>query len=197
MNSSSNANAKVKTAEIKITEKYPTTADVSPGSPSVPVHRTVPTNHLRPVELQFLWFITVIRFAAHNIMHSGWNKGATKSYLKSCCVPDRVIDKVHAKFKQVSKNENIERNMVQSNDYIPFIWLSTILMSTWIDAGMHHIFHGVVARIMLLLEEVFADEDKKTAFEDVLNPYLLEIMSLRLDWLHIKNIAKNPMAGRR
>ena len=156
----------------------------------MPVHRTVPTNHLRPVELQFLWFIIVIRFTAHNIIHSGWNKGTTKSYLKSCCVPDRVIDSVYAKFKQVSENENLEGNIVQSNDYIPFIWLSTILMSTWIDADMHHIFHGIVARIMLVVEDVFTDEEKKSTFEDVLNPYLLELMSLRLDWLHVKTLPK-------
>ena len=125
------------------------------------MYRSVPTNHLRPVELQFAWFLTAIRFTAHNIIYSGWNKGMTKSYLKSCCVPDRVINKVYTKFKDISKNENIERNSEHSNDHIPFIWLSTILMSTWIDAGMHHIFHGVVARIMLALESIFADEEKK------------------------------------
>ena len=190
MKSSSNANAKVKNAEIITTEKYPTSADLSPGSPPVPVYRPVPTNHLRPVELQFVWLVAVIRFTAHNIIYTGWNKGTTKSYLKSCCVPDRVIDNVYAKFKQVNANENLVGNIVQSNDYIPFIWLSKILMSTWIDAGMHHIFHGIVARIMLVVEDVFTDEEKKSTFEDLVNPYLLELMSLRLDWLHVKTLPK-------
>ena len=83
MKSSSNANAKIKTAEFKITQLYPTSADNSPSSPSVPVYRSVPTNHLRPVELQFAWFLSAIRFTSHNIVYSGWNKGMTKSYLKS------------------------------------------------------------------------------------------------------------------
>ena len=43
---------------------------------------------------------------------------------------------------------------------------------------------------MLVMEEVFTDEDKKTTFEDIVNPCLLEIQALRLDWLHMKSLPK-------
>ena len=190
MKSSSVSNKKVKNAEFKMTEKYPTLANLSATSPPVPLHRPVPTNHLRPVELEFFWLVAVLRFAAHNIIYERWNKGTTQAYLKSCCVPDRAIDRMYTKFNKMSEDEDKDGVMVQSDDYIPFIWLSKVTMSTWIDAGMHHIFHGIVARIMLLMEEVFTDEDKKTTYEDIVNPYLLEIKALRLDWMHVKTLPK-------
>ena len=90
----------------------------------------------------------------------------------------------------MNEDENINGEMVQSNDYILFVWLYIVTMRTWIEAGMHHIFHGIVARIMLVMEEVFTDEDKKTTFEDMVNPYLFEIQALRLDWMHVKPLPK-------
>ena len=81
-------------------------------------------------------------------------------------------------------------DVVKSNEYIPKNWLSTVAMSAWIDAGMHHIFHGVVARIMLAMEDVFTDEDRKTPFENLVNPYLQKISHLRLDWMHVKELPK-------
>ena len=190
MKSASASNNKVKTSEFPMTSKYPTMANSSSTSPPVPLHRPVPSNHLRPVELEFFWLAAVLRFAAHNIIYQRWNKGTTQAYLKSCCVPDRAIDRMYAKFNKMSEDEDKDGKMVNSNEYIPFIWLSSVTMSTWIDAGMHHIFHGIVARIMLLMEEVFTDEDKKSTFEDIVNPYLLEIADLRLDWMHVKPLPK-------
>ena len=49
---------------------------------------------------------------------------------------------------------------------------------------------GVIARIMLEIEAVFAGEDRKGPFEDLINPYLLGIQELRLDWLHMKSLPK-------
>ncbi len=46
MKSSSVSNTKVKNAELKMTEKYPTSTNFSATSPPVPLHRPVPTNHL-------------------------------------------------------------------------------------------------------------------------------------------------------
>ena len=63
-------------------------------------------------------------------------------------------------------------------------------MCAWIKAGMHHIFHGVVTRVMSLFEQFFKDEDKNTEFEALVNPHLLEIASLRLDWLHVRPLPK-------
>ena len=63
-------------------------------------------------------------------------------------------------------------------------------MSAWIDAGMHHLFHGVVHRIMLEMKNVFTDKARQTPFENLANPHLQEIVSLRLDWMHVKQFPK-------
>jgi len=55
---------------------------------------------------------------------------------------------------------------------------------------MHHIFHGIVARVMLAMEDAFAKEDRRGPFEDLINPYLLDIQELILDWLHMKPLPK-------
>ena len=36
--------------------------------------------------------------------------------------------------------DDIDENAMQSNEYVPYVWLSIIAMSAWIDTGMHHIF---------------------------------------------------------
>ena len=90
MSSPSKANQKVRPSEIRTTEKYPTT--VHEGSPSHLLCREVPVTHMTPVEQSFEWLLCALRFAAHNMLHDKWNKGVTSSYLKSCAVPDRVID---------------------------------------------------------------------------------------------------------
>ena len=74
--------------------------------------------------------------------------------------------------------------------WIPYIWRSVVGISVWINAGMHNIFHGVVARIMQAMEEAFTHDLKKTEFENLGNPHLLDIASLRLDWLHVKPLPK-------
>ena len=55
---------------------------------------------------------------------------------------------------------------------------------------MYHIFHGIAARIMLAFEEVLTDKDRKTPFEDLVNPYLLDIVTPWLDWMHVKQLPK-------
>ena len=86
--------------------------------------------------------------------------------------------------------DDIDGNAVEANEYVPYVWLSIIAMSAWIAAGMHHIFHGIVARIMLAFDEVLTDKDRKIPFEDIVNPYLLDIVTLRLDWVHVKQLPK-------
>ena len=97
---------------------------------------------------------------------------------------------MYQKFNKMNKNDNVHEEMVQCDDYTPFVWLSCVSMRTWLKAGMHHIFHGAVARIMLVMEKVFTAEDKNSTFEDVVNPYLLEMQALRLDWLYMKSLPK-------
>ena len=190
MSSPSKANQKVRPSEIRTTEKYPTT--VHEGSPSHPLCREVPVTHMKPVEQSFEWLLCALRFAAHNVLHDKWNKGVTSSYLKSCAVPDRVIDVMqkHVKNNAPTQDANAFNPADDPEYWIPYIWRSVVGISAWIDAGMHHIFHGVVARTMLAVEEAFTHDLKKTEFENLVNPHLLEIASLRLDWLHLKPLPK-------
>ena len=43
---------------------------------------------------------------------------------------------------------------------------------------------------MLLFENFFKDEGKNTEVEALVNPHLLEIASIRLDWLHVRPLPK-------
>ena len=43
---------------------------------------------------------------------------------------------------------------------------------------------------MLAMEDVFVAEKKKESFEEMVNPYLLDIQALRLDWVHMKQLPK-------
>ena len=188
MQSDSTANKKIKPPELTQTDKYPLSAHSR--SPLYPPTRPVPVGHLRPLELDFFLLIVAVKFAAFNIIHAGWNKGTTLSYLKSCAIPDPVINKLFSKFSKMDPCEDEGGIAVNSTDYIPYVWRSGIPMDAWIDAGMHHVFHGVVARVMLEMEDVLSGEDRKTTFHDLVNPYLLELRSLRLDWAHIKTFPK-------
>ena len=188
MKLSSPSNRKVRPSEIKITQKYSTRADQNP--PPAPVHRAVPNNYLCPVDLDFTWMTTVLRYAAYNITHMKWNKGTTESYCKSCAIPDKAINKMYAQFNQMNLSLDKKGVMVQSNNYITFIWLSIVPMCAWIDAGMRHSFHRIVHRIMLTLEDVFTYEVKNSTFEELVNPYLTEIQNLRLHWVHKKTLPK-------
>ena len=51
-------------------------------------------------------------------------------------------------------------------------------------------FHGIVHNIVLTTEDVSAYKDKNSTFEEIVNPYLMEIQNLRLDWLHVKTLQK-------
>ena len=100
-------------------------------------------------------------------------------YLNTCAVPDSVIDDVWNKNKPV---HGVIRSgvatMENQKNVIPQMWLSTLCISSWIDAGMHHIFHGIVSTIMNELESFMTDHKKCKAFERLANPYLEEIKEL-------------------
>ena len=124
--------------------------------------------------------IRALRFAAHNVAHFDWNKGTTQAYLRSCAIPDRVTDKMYKQLHEMEDSEEKTDTASQSDSYVPYVWRSIVLMCAWMDAGMHHIFHGIVATIMMVMEEVFAGEARQAPFEDLINPYLLSIQELRL-----------------
>ena len=189
MESTSPAINKVMTSELRITTKYPTKSDQN--APCPPANRGVSEKFLKPVRMSFEFMSSAIKFAAHNVVHGGWYKGNTKAYLSSCAIPERVVDRLYHHLGRLEDSEDTDKATELFEAAAPNVIRQTIVpMFTWIEAGMHHVFHGVVARIMLLMEEVFASEDKKTPFEDLINPYLLGIEELRLDWLHVKTLPK-------
>ncbi len=55
------------------------------------------------------------------------------------------------------------------------------MMSAYIDCGTHLVFHGIVDRCIEEMESFMADHSLKTQFNKVVNIYLLDIESLRLD----------------
>ena len=63
-------------------------------------------------------------------------------------------------------------------------------MCAWIDVGMHRIVHGIVHTIMLTMDDAFTYEDNNSTFEELVNPDLIEIRNLYLDWLHVKTLTK-------
>ena len=96
MLSSSPANEKVKASEIKTTEKYPTVVD--PNSLSKPRLRGVPSNCLKPVGIDLEWLLCALRYAAHDVLHSRWNKGVARAYCKSAAIPEYVTKKMIDRF---------------------------------------------------------------------------------------------------
>ena len=56
---------------------------------------------------------------------------------------------------------------------------------------MHHISYGIVARVMSVFKQFLEDKVRKNPFKTLVNPHLLEMTSLWLDWLHIRQLPKN------
>ena len=77
-----------------------------------------------------------------------------------------------------------------NSDYVPMIWQSQLNIKSYVDCGMHLIFHGVLASIVEVLDSVFKDLKLGTKFENSVNVYLLEVESLRLEWCKAKPVPK-------
>ena len=146
---------------------------------------------LKLVQISSEFMRSALKFAAHNIVHCNWYKGHTKSYLSSCAIPERVADRLYDHLDAMKDSGATDTATALFEAAAPKVLQQTsIPMCAWIEAGMHHVFHGVVARIVVLMEEVFKGEDRMGPFEDLINPYLLGIEELRLDWLQVKTLPK-------
>ena len=55
---------------------------------------------------------------------------------------------------------------------------------------MHLIFHGVLADVIDVIHDFFADHRMTKGFERRANKILLDIMDLRLEWCKVKNLPK-------
>ena len=132
------SNKQVKASEIQQTKKYPTTSH-----PDVPLHSLywgMPIRFLKPAQLDFEWMLCAIRYAAHNVLYYGWSKGQMKAFVNSCAVPNWVTKKIYNWFHAMDIAYDTGGDAVESDECMPKVWLSTVNMSAWIDAGMHHIF---------------------------------------------------------
>ncbi|KAL7524808.1 hypothetical protein ACHAWF_002243 [Thalassiosira exigua] len=56
---------------------------------------------------------------------------------------------------------------------------------------MHHIFHGVVAAIMVLFSEIMKEHEMGSAFDRAVNPHMIELQQLRLHWCRVKTFPKS------
>ena len=194
-------------------ENYPTTCDVA--SPVPPVERAVGLRFLKPVRLNFSWMVSALQFASHNVQTKRWNKKTLQAYLNCCAIPDKIVNMVWTKCRsdatalevrsnyqeddnEIDGESNIDESkksdqhpiVLNSQDTIPKVWLACIVMSAWIDAGMHHIFHGVVADVIHYVGAFMKHHTKETPFHRSINPHLKEVQSLRLSWCRVKTFPK-------
>jgi len=59
-------------------------------------------------------------------------------------------------------------------------------MNAYLDCGMHLVFHGILAYCVEKMDEFLADHGLTQKFERLVNSYLLDIQSLRLEWCKMK-----------
>ena len=70
----------------------------------------------------------------------------------------------------------------EDNKVVPKMWYTKVKMNSFIDCGMHLIFHGIVACIMGVLDGFITDHKLGPTFESIVNVHLVEIESLKLEW---------------
>jgi len=78
----------------------------------------------------------------------------------------------------------------QSSNVVPTLWYNPMLMNSYLDCGMHLVFHDIVAYCVERIEEFMVDQGLTQKFERLVNPYLIDIQALRLDWCKIKFLPK-------
>ena len=197
--------------KVLVPDKYPTTCD--PNSPSVPAGRSMGALYIAPVKQSFVWLTEAVRLAAHNVTVGVWNKGVMDAYLRTCSVAGSVCNNIWSRCRPQSGVVNNEGDNVVTDDdndmeddgeiydgyrplvdgtsnIVPSIWFSTLMMSAYLDCGMHLVFHGIVAYCVERMDEFMADHGLTQKFERLANAYLLDIQSHRLDWCKMKYFPK-------
>ena len=76
------------------------------------------------------------------------------------------------------------------NSCVPRMWESNIVMESYLDCGMHLTFRGVVSDNIELVRSFMSDHGLESKFNHLVNPFLLDIQSLRLPWCHMKYFPK-------
>ena len=190
---------------IKPPELYPKNTD--DDAPPAPVGRAVGVKHIIPVKQSFPWLKRCMQYAAYHINQGMWNKGVMTAYLRTCaisrCVQDHLWCVLQAddnnllpvvEIEEINDNDEIDGGyapITSGNiDYVPKIWQSQLNINSYVDCGIHLIFHGVLASMVEVLDSVFTDLKLRTKFENSVNAYLLEVESLRLEWRKAKPVPK-------
>ena len=122
--------------------------------------------------------------------------------MRSCSVSSYVIEKLWSENKVTTSDETEE---IQINDGevedgfqvvsrggsgLPVIWTWDVLADVFLDCGMHLVFHGVVANIVEVAHQFMTDHKLGSEFIKIVTPYMSDIMTLRLDWCHMKLFPK-------
>ena len=144
-----------------------------------------------------------VEFATYHVKKGLWTKATMNAYLRTCAVASRVRDGVWASVKgDVRDKEDNDCNtddeiddgympITRSDDeYIPKLWYSRMAVNSFVDCGMHLIFHGVLATIVETVDVFVTDKKLGMAFERTVNEYLLEIKCLRVEWCKLKPMPK-------
>ena len=157
-----------------------------------------------PVRQSFEWMIQAVTFASHNVAAGIWNKGVMNAYLRTCAIAESVRNKVwtisrgsdtDSDAAVVSEDDGeigdgIIQVVEEGSSVVPSLWQSFLLMRCYLDCGMHLVFHGVVAYCVERIDEFLADHGLTPSFERLVNTYMLDIQSLRLDWCKMKYFPK-------
>ena len=198
-------------------EKYPTVA--ADHAPPAPEGREINLRFLKPVQQSFEWMIAAVLYAAFNVSAGVWNSGVMEVYLRTCGIATSVRKNLWRVVKGLKTSDNDDadvNNYVdpetgeisddmdlitdKDNKIVPKIWYTKVKMNSFIDCGMHLIFHGIVAYIARVLDEFIADHGLTPTFEKIVNEHLLEIESMRLEWCKamslpkVKPLAENELA---
>ena len=190
-------------ARVPVPKDYPTTC--CPNSPEMPFGRAVGAKYLVPVEQTFEWLTCAVNLAAHNVTAGFWNKTVMVAYLRSCsiatsvrnnlwtkCKPDGATNIADVEIEDGEFNDGYEP-IIDLNDemgVLPKIWRSDLKMNAYIDCCMHLIFHGIVAYCVERVEEFMKTHTLTPHFEKLVNHYMIDIQSHRLEWCKLKPFPK-------
>ena len=199
--------------KVPLPPLYPTKC--CPDSPEAPDGRHTSIKYLIPVPQSFPWLICAVEYASHNVKVGVWNKGSMVDYLRSCAVATSVRENLWVKCKPPSAKEraknnhdndpdmNVINNDGEINDgydpvladgvenqVVPKIWSSSLKMHSYIDCAMHLIFHGILAYCVERIEEFMKTHCVTPEFEKLVNVYMTDIQSHRLEWCKLKTFPK-------
>ena len=84
--------------------------------------------------------------------------------------------------------------MTGTTSYMPKKLHSRLTINSFIDCAMHLIFHGVLTTLVEVIDDFLTNQKLGSAMEKTLNPFLLKVESLRLEWCKAKLLPKKQWA---